>query len=504
MKRDLHIQLAHTAGMSVGRGCSAALAPGSVIGHNGPNELTSGFKMKRLVFFSAMVLLFCLAKAENGGSGGKSSQAPAFLRWAVKPPMGWNSWDCFGTTVTEAQTRAQADYMADKLARHGWQYVVVDIQWYEPQARGFNYRPGARLVTDEWGRLWPATNRFPSAADSVGFKALADYVHGKGLKFGIHLLRGIPRQAVKQNTPVKGTTVRAADIADTNSICTWNGDMFGVDMTKLGAQDYYNSVFDLIASWNVDFVKVDDISRPYHRNEAEIEAIRKAIDHAGRPMVLSLSPGETPLDAGPHVSGHANMWRISDDFWDTWPALLEQFERLRKWTEFCGPGHFPDADMLPLGVISFGKRTRLTRDEQSALMTLWSIARSPLIFGGDLTKMDDLTLGLITNAEVLAVNQDSRGNRQLFSKDGFVAWVADLPNSPDKYLALFNTRNAPAGAAAGSRAEVRVMLTDLGFCGGCRIRDLWQKADLGEFKGEFAPEIPWHGAGLYRVSGIEP
>ena len=410
--------------------------------------------------------------------------------------MGWNSWDCFATTVTEAQTRAQADYMARHLASYGWQYIVVDIQWYEPGANSYNYRRNAKLTMDEWGRLLPATNRFPSSVNGVGFKALADHVHQLGLKFGVHLLRGIPRQAVVQNTPIKGTTYHAADIADKQSICRWNGDMYGVDMTRPGAQEYYDSVFDLFASWDVDFVKVDDISRPYHK--AEIEGIRKAIDQSGRPMVLSLSPGETPLAEGEHVSEHANMWRISDDFWDRWPLLFEQFERCRKWAEFCGPGHFPDADMLPLGVVSLGRRTRLTRDEQFTLMSLWSICRSPLIFGGDMTKMDDFTLSLLTNKEVLAVDQSSSGGRQLFNRDGLIAWTADVPNSKDKYVALFNTRNAVSNEAG---MKVSLPLKEAGFEGKCRVRDLWQQKDLGEFENEFAPEINWHGAGLYRVSG---
>jgi len=431
-------------------------------------------------------------------------QKPAlpFHAWAPTPPMGWNSWDCFGTTVTEAQTKAQADYMARNLAQYGWQYIVVDIQWYEPEAKGFGYRPNATLCMDQWGRLWPATNRFPSSAGGVGFKALADYVHGKGLKFGIHLLRGIPRQAVRANTPVKGTAAHAADIANTNSICPWNPDMYGVDMTKPGAQEYYDSVFELIASWDVDFVKVDDISRPYHQHKTELEAIRKAIDRTGRAIVLSLSPGETPLDAGPHVVRHANMWRISDDFWDRWPALLEQFGRLAKWAPYCGPGHYPDADMLPLGVIRFSQRTRFTKDEQVTLMSLWCIARSPLIFGGDMTKMDDWTLSLLTNRAVLAVNQNSTNNKQLFNRDGLVAWVADAPGSPDKYLGLFNTRNRPAELGDTEPPQVQVQLAELGFSGACRIQDLWRQADLGVFKGEFAPRIPWHGSGLYRVAPI--
>jgi hypothetical protein len=413
--------------------------------------------------------------------------------------MGWNSWDSFATTVTEAQTKAQADYMAAHLASHGWRYVVVDIQWYEPNATGYEYRKGAALDMDQWGRLIPAVNKFPSAASGVGFKALSEYVHGKGLKFGIHLMRGIPRQAVEKNLPVNGTNVRARDIANTASTCTWNTDMYGVDMSKPGAQAYYDSVFELIASWGVDFVKVDDISRPYHDNEREIEAIRAAIDRTGRPMVLSLSPGETALTAAEHVQRHANMWRISDDFWDTWPALHEQFARLRNWNPHRKPGTWPDADMLPFGVLEMGKRsTRFTRDEQITVMTLWSIARSPLMMGGDLTKLDDFTRGLLTNDEVIAVNQRSENNRPLFETDGFVVWTADVPGSADRYLAVFNTRDPRPGSAS-----VSVSFDRLGFGGPVRVRDLWARRDLGEvFDKEFAPGVPPHGAGLYRVSAV--
>jgi hypothetical protein len=456
--------------------------------------------MKRIFTFLFMTgLLSHTFLATPAAEQKNTARGTAFLPWAQKPPMGWNSWDCFATTVTEAQTKAQADYMAEHLARYGWQYVVVDIQWYEPEAKSFDYRKDAKLAMDEWGRLRPAANRFPSAAAGAGFKVLSDYIHGKKLKFGVHLLRGIPRQAVDLNTPIKGTSYHAADIADKSSTCPWNGDMYGVDMTRPGAQEYYNSVFEQFAQWGVDFVKVDDVSRPYHR--AEIEAIRKAIDSTRRPMILSLSPGETPLDAGQHVSRHANMWRISDDFWDKWPVLVEQFERLRKWTEFSGPGHFPDADMLPLGVIDQGRRrTRFTPDEQYTLMTLWAIARSPLIYGGDMTKMDDFTLSLITNGEVIAVDQDSSANRQLFNNNGLIAWVANVPKSPDKYLAIFNARDKPDQLDSAGSTKVPVNLADLGLNFPCRVRNLWQKTDLGTFKEEFAPEINWHGAGLYRIS----
>jgi hypothetical protein len=420
---------------------------------------------------------------------------PDFHSWAPTPPMGWNSWDSFATTVTERQTKAEAGFMAANLKVHGWQYVVVDIQWYEPAATGYDYHKGAALVLDDWGRLQPAENRFPSAAGGAGFKALADYVHSLGLKFGIHLMRGIPRQAVEKNLPVKATEYHARDIADVGNICPWNTDMYGVDMSKPGAQAYYDSVFGLLASWGVDYVKVDDISRPYHDHQGEIEGVRTAIDRSGRPMVLSLSPGETALDAADHVSQHANMWRISDDFWDNWKSLNEQFGRLENWNPHRIPGAWPDADMLPLGVLELGRRsTNFTHDEQTTVITLWSIARSPLMFGGDMTKMDPFTLSLLTNDAVLGADQHSINNRPLFDRQGLVAWTADVPGSPDKYLALFNATEAPAG--------IPVRFADMGIVGAVQVHDLWKNTDVHASGPEFAPVIPPHGAGMYLIRGV--
>jgi alpha-galactosidase len=271
--------------------------------------------------------------------------------------------------------------------------------------------------------------------------------------------------------------------------------MYGVDMSKPGAQAYYDSVLGLIASWGVDYIKVDDMSRPYHEHQREIEAVRAAIDHSGRPIVLSLSPGETALDAADHVSRNANLWRISDDFWDNWKSLEEQFARLEKWNPHRIPGAWPDADMLPLGVLELGKRsTHFNVREQTTVMTLWSIARSPLMFGGDMTKLDALTLSLLTNDEVLAVNQRSLNNRPLFDRDGLVAWTADVPGSPDKYLAVFNATEAPA--------PVRVALSDLGLPPKARARNLWRHADVGVVGPEFAPVVQPHDAGLYRIKAV--
>ena len=418
------------------------------------------------------------------------AQAPI----ASTPPMGWNSWDAFGTGVTEAQVRENGEFMARRLVRYGYRLLTVDIDWFVPGARGFGYRPGAEIAMDANGRPTPATDRFPSALRDRGFATLAAWCHGKGLTFGVHLLRGIPRKAVERNLPILGTPYHAADVANRADTCPWNPDMYGVDMAKPGAQAWYDSMFALLAKWGVDFVKVDDLSRPYHR--AEIEAIRRAIDRSGRAMVLSTSPGATPLDAGPHVQAHANMWRVSDDFWDDWGALKEQFARLDAWSPFRGSGHWPDADMIPLGAVRVGQRdegSHFTPTEARTLMTLWSVARSPLILGGHLPKTDAATLDLLTNDEVLAVDRRSSKNRQVWRRGDQIAWTADLGRG--KILALFNAadrlRRDDASAAfsasvtrdtPGQAADV-----DLDVRGARRV---WLVADDGG-DGIFADHVVW-------------
>ena len=202
-----------------------------------------------------LLLAVAVIGSWNANLFGQDNQQPL----AARPPMGWNSWDSYGTTVREDQIKANADAMAHDLAKYGWKYIVVDIQWYEPNAQGHEYKPGAHLRMDEYGRLFPADNRFPSSAGSQGFKPLADYIHSKGLKFGIHIMRGIPRQAVAENVPIKGTKYHASDVADRGNSCKWNSEMWGVDMSKPGAQAYYDSIAELYASWGVDFVKADDM-----------------------------------------------------------------------------------------------------------------------------------------------------------------------------------------------------------------------------------------------------
>jgi alpha-galactosidase len=372
---------------------------------------------------------------------------------APVPPMGWNSWDSFGTTVREDEVKANADVMASSLKQYGWQYIVIDIQWYEPNAQAHGYRPGAALSMDANGRLIPAANRFPSAANGVGFKAIADYIHDKGLKFGIHILRGIPRQAVAANVPIFGSNVHAAEIADKQCICKWNTDMYGVDMAKPEAQAYYDSIVAQYAKWGVDFIKADDMSRPYHKDE--IAALHKAIVKSGRPIVLSLSPGPAPLDQVEHLRENAQMWRIEDDLWDNWKSVANMYFRAESWASLVEVGHWPDADMLPLGHIGIraergnDRLSLLSHDEQRTLMTLWSVFRSPLMFGGDLATLDPFTKSLLTNADLLAVNQHSIRNKIAYSKGNIRAWTAESAFGGKKYIAVFNLGDSPAKVQRG-------------------------------------------------------
>ena len=293
------------------------------------------------------------------------------LEFAKTPPKGWNSWDVYGASVTEEEVKRNADIMAEKLKVYGWDYVVVDIQWYEPGAESAAYRKFADLKMDEYSRVLPAENRFPSSADGAGFAPLAEYVHKLGLKFGIHILRGIPRQAVHGRMHIKGTDKTADQIA-VNSICPWNSDMYGVDMSIPEGQLYYDSLMELYASWGVDFIKVDDIAystiyRDSHRKE--IEGIRKAIDKTGREIVLSLSPGPARLQDGSFLQKNANMWRLTDDFWDEWELLYDMFDRCNYWSPFIRKGNWPDCDMLPLGHIGIRSGERGKADRMATMMT---------------------------------------------------------------------------------------------------------------------------------------
>ncbi len=412
-------------------------------------------------------------------------------------PMGWNSWDCYGAAVTEDIVRKNAEFMAKNLKQYGWEYVVVDIQWYEPSAENHEYHPFTELCMDEYSRLIPAENRFPSSKGGKGFAPLAEYVHSLGLKFGIHIMRGIPRQAVHRNTPIKGTDRRAREIAKTASICSWNTDMYGVDPDKEGARAYYDSLFELYASWGVDFIKCDDIARKFPKEEQELVMLSEALHGCGRDMILSLSPGPAPLEKAELLKQVSNMWRITDDFWDFWDQLYDMFQRAEKWCTHAGAGHFPDADMLPIGPIrqDYDKKntTNFTKSEQITMLTLWSIFRSPLMIGGEMTGFDDFTMSLITNEAILKMHRNARHSHQVWRKEiggvEHVLWTA-ADTEGGWYAAVFN--------AGDKDSVVRISLDDLEISGEVSCTELWSGIKE-RAAGEVEAELESHGAKAFYL-----
>ena len=411
---------------------------------------------------------------------------------AAIPPMGWNSWDCFGAAVDEKAVRENAEFMAKHLKPHGWEYIVVDIQWYQPTAENHQYIPFADLTMDPCGRLQPADNRFPSAVGGKGFQPLADYVHSLGLKFGIHMMRGLPRAAAHQKHNIAGTRFTCDQAADPYSICEWNPDMYGIRADTPQGKAYYDSIFKLYAAWNVDFVKVDDIARELPRCLEELELIAESCHSCGREMVLSLSPGPAPLAYAQTFKQTANMWRITDDFWDDWALLKPMFERAAAWCVHAGPGHWPDADMLPLGAIrqceAEDNRTRFTKEEQITMMTLWCILRSPLMMGGHLPKCDSFTLKLLTNDAVLALLSASHGARPLATGDTHAVWSAQRIDGTGTYVALFNLSE--------ETLTVTQRVEEL-ECGPIlSITELWTDETI-DVSSEISASLPPHGAKLF-------
>lgn len=392
-------------------------------------------------------------------------------------PLGWNSWDCYGAAVSEETVRKNAEFMAKHLKQYGWEYVVVDIQWSEPTAKNHSYHDFAELCMDEYSRLIPAENRFPSSAGGKGFAPLAEYVHSLGLKFGIHIMRGIPRQAVHRNTKIKGTDKTARQIAKQSSICAWNTDMYGVDPEKEGARAYYDSIFELYASWGVDFIKCDDIARELPHEESELVLISEALHGCGRDMVFSLSPGPALPEKAELYKQVADMWRITDDFWDNWAQLYDMFFRAERWCIHTGAGNWPDADMLPIGPIKQDyapeNRTHFTKDEQITMMTLWCIFRSPLMIGGEMTGFDAFTMSLLTNEALLGMHRNARHAHPVWRKEingtEHILWTA-VSAEGGRYVAVFNTGEQDS--------EIVLPLADLELSGTLSGLDIWSGSEV--------------------------
>jgi hypothetical protein len=460
-----------------------------------------------------------------------AAQSTPAAKVALTPPMGWNSWDSYGLTITEEQFRGNVQVLAEKLKPFGWNYAVIDEGWffYNPEDRP--HPDNLRYAIDAYGRYVPVPSRFPSAGkepnpsthtattpdgltiklaatiDDTSFKALGDYVHSQGLKFGIHIVRGIPRASVERNLPIADSAFHAADAADTADACPWDPTNWGVKDTPAG-QAWYDSLLSQYAGWGVDLLKVDCIAdHPY--KISEIRQIRRAIDKTGRPIVLSLSPGPTNLDHATEVGQFANMWRISDDVWDFWVnakpwpmSVSSQFARFAAWAPYTKPGAWPDGDMLPLGELrpepgeGKARTTRLTPTEQQTQMTLWSMARSPLILGANLTLLDDATTKLLTNADLIRIDQTATACREAFHSGDVIAWTCDLPGDfPGGYssaLALFNVGDSPtivdsSFEAYGLPAETY------------RIHDVWSGKNVSKQKSVQNLSLEAHGSTLWLL-----
>lgn len=449
----------------------------------------------------------------------------SFKSWAATPPMGWNSYDAYYGCITEKQFKAEVDVLAKKMLPYGYKYAVIDYCWYNGGPDGWNPDQWENfdvdhsrkifgnkfkgLAMDAYGRLMPAVNRFPSAQSNKGFKPIADYVHKNGMKFGIHIMRGIARDAVQKNLPIYGTSYNAGDIVNIADSCVWNDSMYGIDATKPGAQAYYNSIFNLYAAWGVDFVKVDDIASPvYHK--PEIDLIRNAINQCGRSMVLSLSPGDALLGFANHADNTANMYRISNDVWDNWHSILHIFDMANNWSPFIGNGTWPDADMLPIGKLCLtgypdkndkGKREHfsfLNYEEQKTMLSLWCMARSPLMWGGSALYSSDSSFTVLTNKEIISIEQNSINNHQLYKPYGrsdfvdYRIWTAESPDKKIKYVALFNLKSEPAQLIFNLDWEF--------WKGNYNATELWSNKVITLNSNELKSEIiPPHGVMIYKL-----
>jgi alpha-galactosidase len=427
------------------------------------------------------------------------------------PPMGWNSYDCWNYAVTESQFMQNAHYLAN-LKQYGWQYCVVDFVWWIPlngiygnnQSGNWNFGK-----IDQYGRFLPDTTRFPSSRGGRGFKPLADSVHNLGLKFGIHIMRGVPRMAVRSNYTIYNSTYTCSQAANTGSTCPWLDWMYGANNNAAG-QAYFNSIFTLYDSWDVDYVKIDDLSaQTYHA--AEVVMYANSIAGVSREIVFSTSPGATPVNQANHVSQYANMWRLVNDFWDVdvngnknWTDIVNAFNVDESWRATSvqwGQGVWPDVDMLPFGHISlYGPRwnpryslSTLTKGEHRLIYLLWCVNNGPLMWGGNLpdNTNDRFYDSLMTNVDAIFINQRGIRARNLRAQNtGTPIWTSTHPtDTTTKFLMLGNT--------SGSSQTISVTLSTIGITGTVPVRDAWTGAGLGNFTTTFSRTIPSHDAGLY-------
>lgn len=434
----------------------------------------------------------------SAGSATATYTITASNTYALTPPMGWNSYDSYGASVTESEFLAAAKALKSQLQPYGWNTAVIDYLWFDSEDN-----------IDSNGRWLPSPTKWPSSAGGVGLKSVADQVHAMGLLFGIHIMRGIPRKAFTANSPIANSTYKAQDAGNSGDTCPWDSHNYGVRGNTAAGQAWYDSIFAQYASWGLDFVKVDDMISGTNYHQTEADAIRASIDKSGRSIVFSLSPGPMQTANLADLNADANMWRTVNDFWDTngLSNLTDVFNAAGNWQAQATlmPGHWPDCDMLPLGYIGprspvgagnrTGSMSALSHASQVSVMSLWGIMPSPLMLGGNPTKLsgDAWTTALLSNPEVLAVNQDASGThaKRVSSSSTQQVWTRDLTGGR-KAVALFNM--------GSSSATLSATFAQLGVTGTPAVRDVWQRIDVSGMTAGLSASVPGGSAVMYVLS----
>ncbi len=463
-------------------------------------------------------------------SGKKAKQKIAKTVLAQTPPLGYNSYDSYNVNAYEAVMLKEIDAFIEKFAPVGYEYFVIDNGWFStPKSTQFEgyLCPTAgsgpqEVVVDEYGIVTPSQLFFPN-----GLKPMVDKLHAKGLKFGVHLMRGIPKLAVEKNLPIKGTKYTAKDIYTTNGDCGWCPYMHGVDMKKPGAQEFYNSVFKQFAEWGIDFVKVDDVTH----FPAEIEGYVKAIENCGRPMVLSLSAGGDSNVKYLETYKKTNMVRTTKDIWDEQIALDRSFESMRKWQGLEQEGFWPDLDMIPFGELCILRRPELnkrpankseeefmgkmhhwckfTDPQKETFMTQRAIAASPIMIGGSMINMDEHSVKLLTHSEMLGCVKNGVHGKLILEKDSIELWCAPKANADrtgfqeyvydEGWVAIFNRSNTLKNATIDGQF-LRFLPA-----GNFNFKDVWGNQSVSNYKkGEkLSFEIEANGVVFLKYSKTE-
>ncbi len=417
-----------------------------------------------------------LLHAENNGAG-------------LTPPLGWSSWSFVRKTPTEANIEAQASaIISSGLAAHGFEFVNVDDYYYLDPA----------TTVDVYGRWVLDPTAFPDGMAVVG-----SYVHGLGLKFGLYMTPGIPVAAYNQNTPILGTSYHAQDIVAlplayaTNYNGSFGSDskkvMYKIDFTKPGAQAFINSWANLLASYGADYLKLDGVGTG---TVADIQAWSAALQQSGRLIHFELS-NSLAAGSGATWRQYTNGWRIEGDIeaygtnnypLTSWSKVSARFTDAPNFTTWAGPGGWNDLDSLELGN---GANDGLTADQRQTAMTLWTTVCSPLFLGTDLTNMDSGDLALLTNDEVLQVDQAGSPAAPLTSGTTTQVWRS-LQWDGSYIVALYNL--------GSSSATVSVTWAQLGITGAAvAVRDLWARTDLGAMSTGFSATVVPYGSRLLRV-----